>query len=98
MYGAARAWPEDQHREVAGVDDGQMLPDSATASVAFLARGGPMYVASERAVCPIKHCAARKGTARERGRNISPNSPRASRRGRASAQGTCYKAWCDGER
>jgi len=32
------------------MDDGQMLPDSATAaSVAFLARGGPTYVASERA-------------------------------------------------
>lgn len=49
---------------MAGVDDGQMLPDSATASVAFLARGGPTYVASERAVKPIRYHAQleRNGT------------------------------------
>jgi hypothetical protein len=79
---------------------GRKLPDSATASVAFLARGGPTYipyVASERARYPITTGAARKGTARERGRTICPNSPRAVPfRGCASAQGTCYKAWCDG--
>ena len=58
---------------------GRKLPDSATASVAFLARGGPTYVASERAGLPITTGAARKGTARERGRTICPDSPRASR-------------------
>jgi hypothetical protein len=57
---------------VAGVDDGQMLPDSATASVAFLARGGPTCVASERAA-HIQSGTARPG--KERHVNVSGKSP-----------------------
>lgn len=32
---------------MAGVDDGQVLPDSATVMLAFLARGGPAYPTNE---------------------------------------------------
>jgi hypothetical protein len=51
------------------------LPDSATASVAFLARGGPTYVASERAVYPMIFQSPPARPGKERHVNVGGLSP-----------------------
>ena len=97
-YSTARAWSKDERRAVAGIDDGQMLPDSATAaSVAFLARGGPTYVASERAA------QANQPRARSRReRHVNVDGSVLSREYDDPGQSivvapahTGYKGWCD---
>jgi hypothetical protein len=81
-------------RRVAGIDDGQMLPDSATAaSVAFLARGGPTYVASERAAQANQ---PRARSRRERHVNVDGSVlSRESDNLSWLRQHTGYKGWCD---
>ena len=97
-YSTARAWSKDERRAVAGIDDGQMLPDSATAaSVAFLARGGPTYVANERAA------QANQPRARSRReRHVNVHGSVLSRENDDPGQSivvapahTGYKGWCD---